>query len=155
MKQGDIYRWRYKDVEAHGGLGDFRAYHCKSRIAVVNSRGQLVDTFWGNNPTDGSYVNRKIVHLEKVGNFDGLQKIPEYEQGYYAKKDVVNLNHPNSSNGNLYIRKEAKRSKAKMLELMRQRISEKQREIESANHSIKIDLENIERIKSDDLDGYY
>ena len=68
MREGDIYRWRYKPEieEKRGGLGGFGAYHCKSCTAVFDGK-YLIDTFWGQRSTENAVAHERVV-ITLVGN---------------------------------------------------------------------------------------
>lgn len=158
IKDGDIYRWRYKD-EKPDDLGPWLRYHCKSQIAIANN-GRLTDTFWfSNSEYSASWkydeVPERLV-LNFLGNLGDLDHKPEYMFEYYDEADCVDLNHSNSSKGNFYILKGAKRSEAKMREIINQKIKEEMGKIRCAQSHI----ECLEKSLSDicagkPLDGIY
>jgi hypothetical protein len=105
IKDGDIFRWRYKD-ETSEDMGAYRRYHCKSQIA---RDGRLTDTFWGGLSTNISWKYSDALErldLTHIANFADLDSQQEYMAAYYDDADCVNLNHSNSSKGNFYIRKD-------------------------------------------------
>jgi hypothetical protein len=58
---------------------------------------------------------RPGLELTLLGNFDELERIDDYEAVNYDPNDIVNLNHSNSSRGNVYRRKGSSRSREAML----------------------------------------
>lgn len=121
LREGDIYRWSYSEP---GDDREYGRYHCCSRIAVVKG-DRLWDTYWSSTFGDGrSFGLRDLERLELtfVANFADLEKADEGQADYYDDADIVNLNHSNSTRGNFYLRKGAKRSAAKMLEIARYRL---------------------------------
>lgn len=149
IKDGDIFHWRFSDEKLHA---DYLNYWCKSRIFVCRG-DRLVDTYWGG----GDNFSAKLddisrFNLEYIGNFSELEKRESYESEYYDSKDIVNLNHSNSSNGNFYIRKGAKRSKDKILEVLSYKKEQHERDAEYANRRAKEIDEQIKSIKSGELD---
>lgn len=155
---GDIYRWRYKD-EKPEHLAAWGRYHCKSRIAIANA-GRLFDTYWGGFGSDSArwtYADAEAqLELTRLGNFSELEKRPDYETMYYDAADIVDLRHPNSSRDNVYIRKGAPRSKAKMLSVLLERVETSERELNYAKLRIERDRERIAAIeRGDDLNGVY
>lgn len=139
MKKDDIFRWSFTDeyLETH----KHEPYWCKSRIAVFNG-DRLIDTFWS---TSDHVVDEEDVELEFVANFDELIEKRPSERAYYLDKDCVDLNHPNSTRGNFYIRKGAEKNIEKMERILK-------REKRSIEKSIEHQLSNIERLKEYLLD---
>lgn len=134
IKHGDIFRWRYKDEKLEH-LGPWRRYHCKSQIAVAKG-GLLIDTYWGGSASDSTHWTyaeaERQLNLTLLGNFADLDKRPEYHAAYYDAADIVDINHPNSSRGNFYVRKGAQRSRDKMRAVLAERIADAERDIASA-----------------------
>jgi hypothetical protein len=80
-----------------------------------------------------------------------LERAKEYQADYYDDADIVNLNHSNSSRDNFYLRKGAKKSQAKMLEVARRNL-ERSQSNERAAANLSSDLtEAIRRIEAGDL----
>jgi len=79
----------------------------------------LRDTYWsmGNDEAWSYEAAQAKLRLVYVGNFADLNKSDEGKAEYYDEADCVDLNHPNSTHGNFYLRKGAKRSRTKMLEV--------------------------------------
>lgn len=134
FKEGDIFYWHYKDKPTDGAWG---VYHCKSQIAVMRN-GLLVDTYWSGysdstrfKPGDGR------IELRFISNIEDLEPKDEMVANYYDDAEIVNLNHANSSRGNFYIRKGAKRSPEKMIEAIRYKKEKAEAEIRSANWTIE------------------
>jgi hypothetical protein len=150
IKDGDIFRWRYKD-EKPEHLGAYRRYHCKSQIAVAKD-GQLVDTFWGGSASDSAWWTYAEAEtglvLTHLGNFSELEKKPEYMAAYYDAADIVNLNHSNSSRDNFYTRKGAQRSKDKMRATLAERIATTEREISFRQDRLERDRQLLADIDS-------
>lgn len=150
IKDGDIFRWRYKD-EKPDDLGAYRRYHCKSQIAVARD-GLLIDTYWNGSASDSanwSYdeAEQKLA-LTHLGNFAELEKKPEYHSEYYDDVDCVDLNHPNSSRDNFYVRKDAQRSRSKMRAVIANRIAETERGIAYAQSKLERDRQLLAALDS-------
>ncbi len=121
MNEGDIYHWSYKNPDGF-------SYWAKSRIAIVRNN-RLRDTYWmynleaGSSSSDGASWDfsevASCLDLEFVANISDLQKQAYDNSDYFDNADVVNLNHANAPKGNLYLRKNARRSQTKMLEVAR------------------------------------
>lgn len=135
-KDGDVFRWHYLDPE----IDDRRPwgnYHCCSCIGIFRN-GRLRDTYWtvGAGSDGRSFAPDEFhkLRLEHLGNLDDYNQAPEYQADYYADADIMNLNHPNSTRGNFYLRKGAQRSAAKMLEVARHRLERSESDERSASH---------------------
>ena len=138
IKDGDIFRWRYKD-EKPEHLGPYKRYHCKSQIAIADG-GHLRDTFWNSRgegflcPYDEAERTLELTH---IGNLSELENRPEYEAASYADADCLDLNHSNSSKGNFYVRKGAERSREKMIATVTLRMADAERDIASAQSRLE------------------
>lgn len=152
LREGDVYRWSYRDTKAH------ESYWCCSCIAIVH-HGRLRDTFWqiGASFNDGRSFGAEDLpklELKYIGNLSELDKVPEYQADYYDDADIVDLNHSNQSTGNFYLRKGAKRSLSKMLAVAREKleisIGDERR---AAWNSARL-RESIARIEAGDVDGH-
>jgi hypothetical protein len=144
LKEGDIYRWSWnektldsKQLEQQSGT----LYWCCSRIGIVKN-GELVDTFWHGNENK-SFTEEQIkekLDIKFVANIDDLEKAEPYVQALDLDKDCVDLNHPNSTRGNFYIRKGAKKNLNKMKKVLR-------REISITESQLKYQLSSLEAKK--------
>ena len=127
LREGNIYRWQWKDDARDSDRGPYRSYHCKSQIAVVKN-GRLLDTFWSGYE-ESSLLRREDVILTFWANVDDLAVIHHYQTPYYRPQDIVDLRHSNNSNGPVYLRKGAERDADTMLKVVSERIEESNREI--------------------------
>jgi len=157
MMDGDIFRWKYKD-EKVGDRSVYGRYHCKSQIAIAKN-GWLIDTFWrgSGDATARTYAEaQRDWDLTFLANMSALRCVPEYMADYYADADIVDLNHSNSSRGNFYVRKDAKRCKEKMLAALVAKIAEKEREASWAQRQLIETREKHAAIESGaDVDEIY
>lgn len=127
IKDGDIFRWCYRDQKPED-LGPWKRYHCKSQIAIAKD-GWLVDTYWScmSDSTKWKYAEAPAkLRLAYLGNFADLDHQQEYMAEYYDDEDCVDLNHPNSSKGNFFIRKGARRSERKMRDMIAHKIEKEE-----------------------------
>jgi len=154
LREGDIYRWRFRepDPERDGSWG---RYHCCSCIAVVKN-GRLRDTFWGSGNDGRSFAEADLpaLTLEHLGNLADLEKSSEHQADYYDDADIVNLNHSNSSRDNFYLRKGAKRSLTKMLQSARYRLERAESEERMAADKAQRLREAIANIEAGRLDVF-
>ncbi len=153
LREGDVYRWHYREP---GDNGQYGRYHCCSNIAVVNKHGRLCDTFWscGNDGRSFGIDDLPRLELTFLANMADLDRHPEWQADYYDDADIVNLNHSNSSRDNFYLRKGAKRSRAKMLETARYRLEKAESAKRSAEWDIARYTKAIADIEAGKADGY-
>lgn len=149
LREGDIFRWSYRDPNTDNR--SYGSYHCCSRIAVVKN-GRLLDTYWSCASDGRSFGAEDLPKLEltRVGNFAELDHAKEYQADYYDDADIVNLNHANSTRDNFYLRKGAKKSQAKMLEVARRNLERSQSNERSAADLSNGLREAIRRIEAGD-----
>lgn len=127
LREGDIYRWRYRE---EGDDRQYGRYHCCSCIAIVDKHGRLHDTYWGQASEGRFFTEANLPQLEltRLGNLSELDRAEPYQADYYDDADIVDISHANSSRGNFYLRKGAKRSAAKMLMAARCRLERSENE---------------------------
>lgn len=152
MENGDIYTWAYKpefisDLKMQSGT----TYWCCSRIGVFNN-GLLVDTYWGSSGENISFTiedanNRLCVTF--VANEADLLPISRGDRVYYEDKDVIDLTHPNSYGGKIYIIKGTEKSLRKMKFIQQKLIDNATRKFESAKRDFQIESELLEKINID------
>jgi len=134
-RDGDVFHWRYRHNNADWSNV---TYWAKSCIGVVRA-GFLRDTYWGVSGENTKWrrpdAENELI-LDFIANLNDLEKVDEHRLVYYADEDVVNLNHSNSSEGNAYIRKGAKRSADKMLEGARYNIQKALARIDTLNNAV-------------------
>lgn len=155
FNEGDLFRWSYNAAEYEKRSDSRNAgtlYWCVSRIFRFNG-DVLVDTYWhsGNNKTWTPERAEEQLNLTFLANEADLVKTNYPE--YYDSEDIVNLNHPNSSKGNIYVKKTASRSKDAMLEHAKKQLSDAEYEKRYAERSIERFNEKIQEIsESGNLD---
>lgn len=157
-KDGDIVFWKYSEAY-FASLKGYSPYHCRSQIAIFN-KDKFIDTFWygGDNFSFGPEKIGQDIIVEYVGNFEDLEKRSvslSHLRQYYDEKDIVDLNHPNNSGGNLYLQKGAKRSLVVMKESFSNNIQNKQREIENLNRSLEFDKKTLSELTEETIDSIY
>ncbi len=153
LREGDVFRWHYREPGDDSAWG---RYHCCSNIAIVRS-GLLRDTYWSCG-SDGRFFGPDGIsklRLKRLGNLDELQKVDERNDRYYDDTDIVDLNHANSSRGNFYIRKGAKRSAAKMLSTLRNDHAKAVSDASYADSKAKRLLEIISKVEAGETDVHF
>lgn len=158
LREGDVYRWSYREP---GDDRTYGRYHCCSRIAIVRN-GRLRDTFWMIGTSFPSSDGRSFgtddlpkLELTRLGNLAEYEKAPEYNGDYFDDADIMNLNHSNSSTGNFYLRKGAKRSAAKMLESAHYHMGRAEATLRSAASRIEQLREVIAKIEAGNTTDIY
>lgn len=164
-RDGDIVTWWFTEDELkkrrHGDNGG-TTYWCCSQIATFKD-GRFWDTYWhssDNKNFSPDDIGSKI-KVNFVANFDELEKQTNdneyaidllYKQ--YGIDDIVNLNHPNSSRGNLYLRKGAE----KRIEIIEQsyvrRIAELEHKIQSLQHDLQMTKGEFQKLTLDNYGEY-
>lgn len=158
MKEGDVFRWTYREPSENDGA--WGRYHCCSRIAIFHN-GRLRDTFWqigGSFSQDCRSFGVDSLHkidLTLLGNLSELDKASEYQADYFDDADIVDLNHPNSSRGNFFLRKGSKRSAAKMIEVARYKLEQVKSDQRSAIRKEDELQRAISRIEAGELYDVY
>ena len=148
LRDGDIYFWRWTpEVEERRGQ---YAYHCKSRKAVADN-GRLIDTYWGRGNTEYA-LDFGDIDAVFQGNETDLRRIDRWTIDYYDPEDIVDLAHPNNSGAPVYIKPDATRSAARILEHLNYRREQAEYQIRSAQRNIELIAENIARVEAGDLD---
>ncbi|QHZ59846.1 hypothetical protein HWD03_gp115 [Alteromonas phage vB_AmeM_PT11-V22] len=151
---GDIYWWSWNDNEYDKRQHEVRSgtlYWCRSRIGIVNE-DHLVDTYWSNSSNNEFFSKEKaldMLDLTYVGNMSDLIKADPRQRAYYLDEDCVDLNHPNSSSGNFYVRKGAKKNLNKMKRVLQREIRDKERSIEHVLSQIKNSKALLEELTED------
>ena len=146
MTQNDIFRWSYNIktlAKMNDGNNGGTTYWCCSTIGIIDG-DYLVDTFWGssNNKVFSKSAISEKLNLEFIANKDDLVSADPLDRAYYLDADCVDLNHPNSTVGNFYLRKGAKKCLLKIERV----IKRKRKEL---HNSIKYELSQIEMLSED------
>lgn len=95
LKEGDIYKWYYKNDAEYRRNNSSTAYWCMDNRCVVRD-GELVDTYWSGvdseYPSSNShYLDPDRVDLEFICNVNDVEFIKKWETEDYDK--VYNLSH--------------------------------------------------------------
>jgi hypothetical protein len=151
-RDGDIVKWWFTEDELkklRHGNNNGTTYWCCSQIAVFKDE-RFWDTFW--HAREKCFLPEEIGKkylVEFIGNFDELEKqdCDYYDLiKIYDRNDIVNLNHSNSSKGNLYLRKGAKIKIDIMRESYKMKIKELEEKIDRFNwvlEQVKTEFENL------------
>jgi len=154
FQEGDIYRWSWNDemlkLDYKNSAGTL--YWCCSRIGVVRN-GILVDTYWGENSQHNKIFSRddaieKLV-IQFVDNFSNLTSAQISDRAYYLDNDCIDLNHPNSSRGNFYVRKDAVKSLDKMKLILNRKKLNLERKLKQIAWEIELAEKDISQLTTD------
>jgi len=159
IKEGDVFSFRYKpEVEKEM----FEPYHCfdGQLVARKDKDGKIIleDTFWGlYYPSNRTFTPEKAEAkgtLKYRFNLNEVKIGTESDLNYYDDNDVFPFNYQHGSHRRVYVRKDAKKSKEKMLEVVNRKIKDEKKKIEKSIEEL-IKLSEIKlRIKMGDLDVY-
>ena len=145
-REGDIFYWSWNDRKLNTEACKLQLqagtlYWCCSMIGVVEN-DILVDTYWHEGSNHNKCFPKEYVEdnidVTFITNKEDIVKADPCERAYYLDEDCINLNHPNSSSGNFYIRKGAKKNLDKMKRVV-------QRDITRMRKEIEYELRQIER----------
>lgn len=134
LKDGQIYRWQWRDPVRDADRGPYRSYHCKSTIAVVKN-GLLIDTFWCDMSPDNA-VRLEDVALTYLCD-QSWPTISQWQIPYYASDDVVDTRHSNHSGAPIYLRPGAKRNADRIRQEIEYREERERSAIRSAENGLR------------------
>jgi hypothetical protein len=158
MKDGDIFRWSYRQEVVERRKDDVRAgtlYWCCANIAIFKN-DILRDIFWstGDGRSWTPEQAEKELELQFLANEEDIEpaKMPEY----YDSRDVVDLSHSNRMGNGLFTRKGARRSKEAMRALINYKTKEAEYEIRSAQRTLELMKNKLVEIDHvEDLEKFY
>ena len=153
LRDGDIFRWRWRDDDRHADNLPYRSYHCKSQWAIARS-GAIYDTYWGHTSHDGLLRFSDVI-LTYVGNENDMDKIRPGAEVYYKPDDIVDMRHSNSSGAPIYRKAGAVRDYVAMRHEAASRLEDAQRELDRAKRKIERMEEALALIDGGDLDSVY
>jgi len=158
VKENDVFHFRPKD---YGELANW----CRENLFVAkkNNEGKIVfvDTYWGIGKWDNKEYTfsqaNKLGKLEYYCNLDELEKISKSDLRYYADEDVFYLHDQHAcveSCKYYFIKKGAKRSKAKMIETLEKLVNEAKHEIEWQTRKVEEYSAKRQQVEDGKLDIY-
>jgi len=148
ISEGDVYLFRYSPKKEHGWDG---RYHCfEGYLVAIKEDDEIVfyDTYWGINDKSGRRFKITEIELEvsKGGafdyffNFKDVTLIESWEAKHYDDKDIFRVSRQKAcSDGCIYYYKKngSERSQETMLQCVREKIKEEERNIDHAISNIK------------------
>lgn len=158
IKKNDVFSFRYNEEARKKHFGDI--YHCFDGILVAKQRDDgtlyLQDTYWGGSDSRVIYiedVNNKGT-IEFICNLDEMESIKESEMVYFNDEDIVRLGIHKGYQTRILIKKGTERSKEKMIQSIKDKISESQSCIEWNKRCIETLNEKLEKLEQGDLSIY-
>lgn len=158
LKLNDYYNFRYNEAETKR---IFEPYHCFDGKLIVKENYKkefiLVDTYWSSSDNRTFTLERALNEgtLEFVCNLDDVEEIKQYDLIYYADEDLFNLSYQHGCYKRYAKRKGAVRSREKMLRIIKERISEAEYKLRSAQNSIEQLNKVFEEVKEGDINKIY
>ena len=156
IKINDLFEFRY-DAEIAKEM--FSPYHCFDGQLVVKERegGELYleDTYW--TTQNKCFTLKEALEVGKltfICNLDEVETVHKMQFVYYEDKDTFDLSTQHGYSKKYAIKKDAKRSKTKMLKVVNDKIEESKREISSLKRAIELANVNLEEIKTGNLEIY-
>lgn len=153
FKEGDIFHWRWTDAEyaSRQKQCGSTVYWCRSQIAVFED-GRLRDTYWYSGSENGGLDLGRII-LTFKGNANEMKTIPVWEKVFYRPEDVVDMNHPNTSNAPVYVK--AGRDAETMTAFFAHEVERYESDLRSVEQNIAEYRAAIETVARGDLDGHF
>lgn len=157
LKVNDVYEFRYKDeiVQSQSYL-----YHCFDGTLVVKKRtnGELYfrDTYWSSGDSRSFTVEEAMEkgNLTFLCNLDDVDEIDKYQMDYYDDSDIKIMHIHAGYQNKYFLKKGAERSQSKMLEVLKNRISDQKQKLKSTENYLKNLNEMLEKVKGGDISIY-
>lgn len=150
MKNGDVFRWKFKDHIQYCERVGSTAYWCMDQQCVYWEGIGLVDTYWSGLsgqylPSHARYVTEEEADLEFVCNLDDVEVIHKSVVDEYDK--VYNLSHQKGCYPYFVVDKGVGKSKKAILEKRKSEIQQAEDEIRYLQNKVKWLTEEIEELR--------
>ncbi|MEG2307213.1 MAG: hypothetical protein RSB94_07730 [Erysipelotrichaceae bacterium] len=156
FKNGDVYKWSWNEVEYNRRKDLANLYWCESRIGIVDGEC-LVDTFWSGGSNSRCFDKNDVLtklDVQYLGNLNDYQPCRKEMQAMYDDKDFLDLSHSNNGiSGAYYLRKDATKSKEKMVKIVKRNALLLQYKVESAKRALEWELTKLRN--SEEIDYAY
>ena len=147
IRKGDIFFWRYTaetlEKMNHGNNGG-TTYWCCSQKAIFDG-DVLSDNFWGSGSNKLFGVDElddlELTFMGNLDDYDTTREPVDRLMKYYDEADILSMAHSNSTNGQVYLKKGAKKNPEIMLKSIDSSIEATKREIEYLERKDKSDKE--------------
>lgn len=156
IKLNDVYRFRYNEFELERSSRDLNWCFDGQLVVKKGNNGlYLEDTYWtsDNRCFTLEEALRKGV-LEFVCNLDDVEECKEDPYNYYDDEDIFNLSYQHGCYKKIMVRKDAKKSKEKMKEVLEYKIAEAERQLKSVQYDIDIHKNKLKELENGNLDIY-
>ena len=155
IKESDVFDFRYKPEVVKNS---FSPYHCFDGILIVRKDKKeefyLEDTYWSNGRTFTLDEALAKGTLRYVFNLDKVEKTSKRDLNYYDDKDIVILRYGHGYSTQCFIRKGAKKSKEKMLAVIKKQISDAKIDLSCITDRIERDCVTKTQIESGNLNVF-
>jgi len=153
LKENDVYSFTYKSEVIEDM---FMPYHCFDRQLVVKKGFAgvlgLYDTYWSSYSVSKVFTVEEALEKGKLKfkcNLDNVEEINKYELVYYDDKDIFDLSYQHKGYKRFVLKKGAKRSKEKMMAVIKSRIEEAVSQIKY----LERDIESLKEKEQNLLNG--
>ena len=148
MKEGDVYRWYYKDDEEYRKRNPSTAYWCMDNQCVVKD-GKLYDTYWCFG-LKAFGPNCKVLDVDKVDlefvcNLDEVKFIPRLEADEYD--EYYNLSYMNGCKSCYAVDKGVTKSNEAIKRKILKKILDNKDEIAYLQREIERQEKQLEELK--------
>lgn len=148
IKEGDVFRWYYKNDSEYRQKNPSTAYWCMDNQCFakeVHGVLRLIDTYWSDYDfalfgSHVSYIDPERVDLGFICNLNDTKEIKHYEQDDYDQ--VYNLSRQKNCYKHYRVDKDATTSKS----AIRRKYENKIREAEEKKRSAEWDVEYYNRL---------
>lgn len=153
IKVNNVYNFKYNEKWSKKV---FDPYHCFDGQLIVRQGEEglyLEDTYWSAGENRCFTLEEAIEKgdLTYVCNLDEVEKCKRTEFDYYDDKDCFNLSTQHNCYGKYYIRKNAKKSQNKIIEVLIEKIKNEENIIRSAEWNIEYYEKQLKKVRSGDL----
>jgi hypothetical protein len=155
LREGDVFDFTYSPEtweRAKLGLGHGDLHWCFDGQLVVRN-GRLLDTYWGGFTPYGDGRSFTLAEAQAQGtltfvcNLDDVRLVTADELRHYDEADCFNLSHQHSCHKVYAVRKDAHRSRDRMLAELAKRIRHEQDELESATRHAARELQRLTEMR--------
>lgn len=152
LREGDIFKWYYKDDSEYRRNNQSTAYWCMDNQCVVKN-GELIDTYWDGvnslltTSTHAVRLDIDKIDLEFICNLDEIEFIKEYQVEDYDR--VYNLSYQKSCYKVFAIDKGAQVSKKALRAKYLRKLEEAEYRKRSAEWDIQSYTKSIEEIDNE------
>ena len=150
---GDIFRWRWRDDARDSDRGAYRAYHCKSQIAIAKD-GRLYDTYWAF-PSYEHELDPAEIILTFEGNPETMTAIRPGSIPYYRPEDILDTRHSNHSGAAVYLRAGATKDPVQMRTYLEARAAQFASDANLAKRRFEEVVKQIEMVDRGELESVY